>query len=96
MNTLQHTIGVKILRLSAIYESDNLIAPNTRNYTEVNSILGVQNDLHLLSVLLHQRNMHLILDLPLTSAHPKLYHPNNINEGNNGKEINDNSLCIII
>ncbi|KAB7499563.1 Alpha-glucosidase, partial [Armadillidium nasatum] len=61
-------LGVKSIRLSPIYPSesfvDDYVLPN--NYTDVAPILGDARDLHLLSALLHEREMFLILDMPLT------------------------------
>ncbi|RXG52227.1 Alpha-glucosidase [Armadillidium vulgare] len=61
-------LGVKSIRLSPIYPSesfvDDFVLPN--NYTDVAPILGDARDLHLLSALLHEREMFLILDMPLT------------------------------
>lgn len=68
-------LGVRTLRLAPVFETSGFVGlswglPPT-NYTVVAPQLGDTRDLHLLAALLHERNMFLILDVPLARKEDK-------------------------
>lgn len=62
-------IGIKAIRLNSVLETRDYLHSHTpiTNYTAVDPMFGSNKDLHLLAAVLHEKNMYLLMDIPLTS-----------------------------
>lgn len=61
-------IGIKAIRLNSVLETRDYLHSHTpiTNYTAVDPMFGSNKDLHLLAAVLHEKNMYLLMDIPLT------------------------------
>ncbi|XP_050734089.1 4F2 cell-surface antigen heavy chain-like isoform X2 [Eriocheir sinensis] len=64
------SLGVRGVRLASILKASDYLASHTAvvNYTAVDPLLGTLEDLKMLATHLHQRDMYLLMDLPLAYA----------------------------
>ncbi|KAK8390979.1 hypothetical protein O3P69_016966 [Scylla paramamosain] len=63
-------LGVRGVHLVSILEAADYLGSHTAvtNYTTVDPLLGTQEDLRMLATHLHQRDMYLLMDVPLAHA----------------------------
>lgn len=62
------------MRLASVLQASDYLASHTSvtNYTAVDPLLGTLEDLRMLGTQLHQRDMYLLMDLPLAHATGKV------------------------
>ncbi|KAG0711903.1 Glucan 1,6-alpha-glucosidase [Chionoecetes opilio] len=64
------SLGVRSVRLASVLEATDYLDSHTAvaNYTAVEPLLGTLEDLRALATHLHQRDMYLLMDIPLAQA----------------------------
>lgn len=70
LSLFPQSLGVRGVRLASILKASDYLASHTAvvNYTAVDPLLGTLEDLKMLATHLHQRDMYLLMDLPLAHA----------------------------
>ncbi|XP_042869056.1 neutral and basic amino acid transport protein rBAT-like isoform X2 [Penaeus japonicus] len=79
-------IGIKAIRLNSVLETRDYLHSLTpvTNYTAVDPIFGSNKDLHLLAAVLHEKEMYLLMDIPLNfNTSPNL-----------GADVNDTGMAV--
>ncbi|XP_069950073.1 uncharacterized protein [Cherax quadricarinatus] len=67
-------LGIRAVRVNSIMEASDYLSSHNfiTNYTAVDPLLGDSNDVKLLAALLHEKDMYLLMDMPLSSLRAEI------------------------